>query len=94
MIAGSVMGGAEGGVLGGIAHKGVSALFARPDAARRAAFNASIEKAALDPEYGAKLTAEYARQAVRLSPGRSLVRAAFATMPATVAAKGVQPSGR
>jgi hypothetical protein len=80
--AGVAMGCAEGGIIGGMLRHATHAAFGGLDAKRQAAFSAAIEKAVLDPEYAAKLTAEFTKRSRYLPPARALVQAVAATIPA------------
>lgn len=83
--AGSMFGGLEGGVLGTLLHKTTQAAFGGLDARRAGAFNAAIERAALDPEYAAQITAAMGK-ARGVSPVRALVRSIVASPVAITSA--------
>lgn len=72
--AGFVTGGLEGGVLGTLLHKSVQGAFGARDAARHSAFADAIERAVLQPDYAAKITAGMTKQPHHVSLTRSLVR--------------------
>src|SRR6185437_11374252 len=58
MAVGAATGGAEGGVLAGIAHKTASAVYSPLKTRSDAAFNAAIERAAIDPLYARQLVSK------------------------------------
>lgn len=80
------LGGAEGGFLGATLRHATHAAFGGLDQRRIGAFNAAPERAVLDPDHAAKLTAEIGKRPRYLSPARALVQAVASTIPATEAA--------
>jgi hypothetical protein len=92
VVAGLVTGGTEGAILGGMLHKTGQALFGAQDAKRQAAFASAMERATLDPDYAATLTAGLSQRTPYMSPRQALESAVFATAPAMNAATGVQPA--